>query len=189
MQHKYQLFETCIYEKTCDLDLEELFDRCRQHQRLVESIKMSNWDGGYQGHGFHDSEFESMIRQCYPRNSQGLELSVNIQSWVNINGPGHWNALHNHLDEQCLLSGVFYVRCPPKSGDIFFYDPRYLSSVGTHFRYYNQGDGGYLALTPKDNMLLFFPPSLFHMVSPNMSQQERCSIAFNIMVAPHTQNQ
>jgi uncharacterized protein (TIGR02466 family) len=189
MQKKYTVFETDIYEKQCDMDLDALFARCQQHQKQVESNQKSNWNGGYQGHNFRDPEFTEMILNCYPRNSQNLELPVYLQAWVNINGLGHWNALHNHLDERCLLSGVFYVKCPPDCGELFLYDPRFLSSVGTHYQYYYPGDGGYLAIPPKENLLLFFPPNLFHMVAPNMSKQERCSIAFNIMVASPAQNQ
>jgi hypothetical protein len=189
MQKKYTMFGTDIYEKECDLDIDALFKRCQQHQQQIESVKKSNWNGGYQGHYFQDPEFTDMVLGCWPRNEQLPEPVVWLQSWVNINGLGHWNALHNHLDERCLLSGVFYVRCPPNSGELFIYDPRYLSSVGTFYQYYYPDDGGYVTIQPKENMLLFFPPSIFHMVGPNMSNQERCSIAFNVMVASPAQNQ
>ena len=189
MQNKISVFETDIYEKHCDLDVDSLYDRCVQHQQTTVSVKLSNWNGGYQGHDFYDKEFCDMVLQCFPRPPQMPDMQVTLQAWVNINGHGHWNALHNHLDPDCLLSGVFYVRCPQDSGDLFLYDPRYLSSAGTYFRSYYPDRGGYIAIKPKSNLLLFFPPSLFHMVGPNMSQQTRCSIAFNILVASRTQNQ
>ena len=189
MQVVHTLWPTEIYEKKCDLDLQTLWLRCQKHQQVKESIKISNWNGGYQGHDFVDPEFENLVLTCWPKNAQREQVSVRLQSWVNINGFGHWNTLHNHLDENCLLSGVFYVRCPVDSGDLLLYDPRYLSNVGAYHRYYGGNTGQYLSFTPQPNTLLFFPPSLFHMVGPNMSHDLRCSIAFNIMVASPNNNQ
>jgi hypothetical protein len=176
------MFGTDIFKKTCDLDLERLMAACQQHHDQVPNARVSNRGGGYQGHNFQDQEFTDMILQCFPRNPEVNLPPVRVQSWVNINGFGAWNALHNHIDTNAVISGVFYVKAPPNTGNIFFYDPRYLSSVGSYYQYYYPGDGGYMEVEPQPNMLLFFPPSLFHMVGPNLTQQERCSIAFNIMV-------
>lgn len=183
MQEKFSLFETTIYRKTCDMDLDRLMTVCEDHRRDQPTVIYSNRGGGYQGHEFSDAIFVDMIMQCWPRNLDAGEPQIKIQAWLNINGFGAWNTLHNHLDTNALLSGVFYVKVPPNSGNIFFYDPRFLSSVGTHYQYYYPGDGGYFEISPKPNMLLFFPPSLFHMVGPNLTQDQRYSIAFNIMVA------
>lgn len=186
MGKKYTLFSTDLYEKICGMDLDRLAKVCEDHQRTNPTVKVSNRGGGYQSTEFRDPEFIGMIMECWPRNIDIPEPSVMVQAWLNINGFGAWNALHNHLDTNALLSGVFYVKVPPDSGNIFFYDPRYLSSVGTHYRYYYPEDGGYFEITPKPNMLLFFTPSLFHMVGPNLTQDQRYSIAFNIMIAsPH----
>lgn len=183
MQIKFTLYGTDIYEKICDLDLDRLEKICDKH-RIAQSTRiMSNRGGGYQGHEFQDHTFIDMIMNCWPKNTESIQPTVQIQAWLNVNGFGAWNALHNHLDTNALLSGVFYVKVPEDSGNIFFYDPRFLSSVGTHYQYYYPNDGGYFEITPKPNMLLFFPPSLFHMVGPNLTQHERYSIAFNVMVA------
>ena len=186
VQVKYSLFETEIYKKICDLDLEQLWHRCQQHQSQQLTTNRSNRGGGYQGHLFNDSDFNNYVIDSFPRNPSNLLPPVWVQAWVNINGPGAWNALHNHLDTDALLSGVFYVKAPPNSGNIMFYDPRYLSSVGNFYRYYAPHDQGYVEIQPEPNMMLFFPPSLFHMVGPNLTHDTRCSIAFNIMVASNT---
>lgn len=188
MQSKYTLFETDIYNKICDLDLDHLWRVCEMHHAQRPNTNLSNRGGGYQGQMFQDRDFCDYILASFPRIPDRVLPSVYVQAWVNINGHGAWNALHNHLDTDALLSGVFYVRVPKDSGNILFYDPRYLSSVGNYYRYYAPHDQGYLEITPEPNMLLFFPPSLFHMVGVNSSQDTRCSIAFNIMVASHHNN-
>lgn len=186
MHKKHTVFETDIYETQCDLDLQALFQRCKAHQAQQDSVRLSN-RGGYQGHYFNDAEVNDVVLANVPRMPGKSWPRVAVQAWININGPGHWNALHNHLDEQCLISGILYVRCPPNGGDLYCYDPRFLSNVGTHYQYYAtdaSNAGGYIQIYPRENLLLFFPPSLMHMVGPNLSDQERCSIAFNILVEP-----
>ena len=187
MHSKHELWPTEIYQTEGNLDTDKLFEACKQHQQKNSTVTLSN-RGGYQGHYFNDSDFVKTVVSNIPSVPNKPLPDFAVQAWVNLNGPGHWNTLHNHLDEQVLISGIYYVRCPANSGDLYFYDPRYLSTVGTHYRYYcspdGSGIGGYVELKPRENLLLFFPPSLYHMVGPNMSDQERCSIAFNILVKP-----
>jgi hypothetical protein len=186
MHKKYTVFETDIYETQCNLDMQALFQRCKLHQTEHSSETVSN-RGGYQGHNFDDPEVIDTVLANVPRLPNKPWPRISVQSWVNINGPGHWNTLHNHLDEQCLISGILYVKCPADSGDLYCYDPRFFSNVGTHYQYYAtdaSNAGGYIQIYPRENLLVFFPPSLMHMVGPNMSDQERCSIAFNILVEP-----
>ena len=175
------MFGTDIYRKTCDLDLDRLITVCDQHQQKHSTLQRSN-RGGYQGHEFQDQIFKDMIMDCWPMNPEFTKPTVRLQAWLNINGFGAWNALHNHLDTDALLSGVFYVKAPKNSGNLYLYDPRVLSTTGTYYQYYYPKDGGYMEIDPEPNMLLFFPPSLFHMVGPNLSQEQRYSIAFNIML-------
>lgn len=184
MQKKFTFFGTDLYEKTCDANLDRLLQQCEKHHANEINAKFSNRGGGYQGHNFYDQEFNDMILNCFPKNPNKDLPNVTVQAWVNINATGAWNALHNHLDTNVLLSGVFYVQAPENCGNIFFYDPRYLSSVGVYYRYYYPEEGDYFEIIPYPNLLLFFPPSLFHMVGPNLSQQQRCSIAFNLLVPP-----
>lgn len=185
MHIKHSLWSTDIYNTMGDLDTDVLFEKCQQHQKQHPTVTLSN-RGGYQGHDFRDTELLDLITKNIPTVAGKTLPKIQIQVWVNINGFGHWNTLHNHLDEQVMISGIYYVKSPANSGDIYFYDPRYFSTVGSFYRYYATEDdnGGYIQIKPQENMLLFFPPSLFHMVGPNLSQEQRCSIAFNVLVVP-----
>lgn len=186
MFRKYSFFATEIWQRQCDIDTSAMFDRCKQHQTQHANIQLSN-RGGYQGQNFQDREFSELVLSSIPALPDRPLPKIQMQAWVNINGYQHWNALHNHLDEHCLISGIFYVRCPENSGDLYVYDPRYLSNAGVHYKYYCSelsNGSGCMQLTPTPNSLIFFPPSIMHMVGPNLSHEERCSIAFNILVEP-----
>jgi uncharacterized protein (TIGR02466 family) len=182
-KQKMSLWSTDIYQVQLDLDLDTIWSACSQHQQENQSSQRSN-RGGYQGHGFHHADLTAAIEKTLPT-VPGRSLSnIHLHCWVNINGFGHWNALHNHLDELCLISGVFYVSVPENSGSLWLYDPRYFGNTGTHYRYYHSDHTSYsdpaIEIQPRPNLMVFFPPSIMHMAGPNLSQDPRCSIAFNI---------
>jgi uncharacterized protein (TIGR02466 family) len=99
-----------------------------------------------------------------------------LQSWINMHDRGGFNFLHMH--EGSLLSGSFYLKVPPGSGQFVFRDPRpgvILSSV----------KGGVpnghadIHLTPSDGLLVMFPCWMEHYVEPHDSDEPRITIAFN----------
>lgn len=85
--------------------------------------------------------------------------------WVNINIPGSYNKLHNHVrpytDSQGV-SGTFYIEVPENSGNIIF-----------------KNNDESLEIKSANNKLLLFPSYLDHEVSKNLSLLNRYSIAFN----------
>ena len=89
--------------------------------------------------------------------------------WGNISSFTHSNQIHNHItsltfsDQQ--LSGVVYLKVPKNSGKILFYNP-----FNVNIQY---------CFTPKENEIFLFPSVLYHSVEPNLSQEDRISIAFN----------
>lgn len=85
-----------------------------------------------------------------------------IGCWFNHMPPQALTTRHNHDDGFELLSAVYYVRVPANSGKLILHgDP-------------------VQRITPEAGLLLFFPPTLDHEVSPNHSDEHRLSIAFNI---------
>lgn len=87
--------------------------------------------------------------------------------WVNISPPLSYNRFHNHsINDDNSLSGVLYLKTPLKSGDINFYP-----SLDTNHPY---------SYSPTPKELLIFRQKLIHSVSPNFSQDDRISIAFNL---------
>jgi uncharacterized protein (TIGR02466 family) len=99
----------------------------------------------------------------------GMDYPIHwsLQSWPNINRRGDYHAPHNHA--WCYLSGTYYVNMAADgSGAISFYDPR--------------GSGREFTLAPSPGTLLMWHSSLNHLVHPNMSEEARISISFNIVL-------
>lgn len=82
--------------------------------------------------------------------------------WLNAQDPGQSTSEHSHEENDELLSGVYYVRVPPGSGDLVLVDGVFTTRVA-----------------PAEGMFLFFPPSLVHRVEVNGSGERRLSLAFN----------
>jgi uncharacterized RmlC-like cupin family protein len=83
--------------------------------------------------------------------------------WFNVMQPGHCTTLHSHAELDELLSAVYYVSCPPGSGDLVLHE-----------------DHATVHLKPEPGMLILFPPDIPHEVLPNASGDTRLSIAFNL---------
>jgi len=89
--------------------------------------------------------------------------------WVNISPPGSFNSLHNHAHNtnQKNLSGVLYLKTPPNCGGIVFMDPLNFN--------------GKFTFSVNEGTIYFFDSRLYHSVEPNLSNEDRISIAFNFL--------
>ncbi|WP_392530623.1 TIGR02466 family protein [Nostoc sp. C117] len=107
-------------------------------------------------------------------------LTIN-NCWAMINRKFSSNSVHDHPNS--LLSGVYYIKSPKDCGGLLFRDPR----VAAH-----RILPPYLELTPwtmpsvtykpVEGTMIIFPSWLTHGVEPNLSDEERISISFNIGV-------
>jgi uncharacterized protein (TIGR02466 family) len=174
------VFETIIVSEVCNIDKEAVYADAMQHRNRHPSITLSN-NGGYQGHNFESDALFSEIRNQLPQRSDKRIRSFDIQAWLNVNHSFHWNDIHIHSDHGVLISGVYYVRTPENCGNIRMYDPRLLKGKNLYDQYYFEGRGDYFSIPVQEQLMLFFPPWLPHMVEPSTSDQERISVAFNII--------
>ena len=102
-----------------------------------------------------------------------------VAMWAIINKKNSFNIMHNH--QNCYLSGSYYVKKPEKSGDISFFDPVEPKT----YRYPEKEKGTFhsnqvITLKPVEGDLLVFPSYLYHSVEPNLSDEDRVVISFNI---------
>jgi uncharacterized protein (TIGR02466 family) len=181
MANKLHLWPTEIIEIVGDLNLERLWFDCLKHKEKYITKSLSNV-GGYQGHEFYSKELFDFIEENLP---EEIDVKTIIQAWVNINEPGDWNSLHDHNGYDIVLSGIFYVSVPPNSGDLMFFDQRFVNKNSPYYKHYLSkiiDSSNVITFKPKPNYMLLFPPNLLHMVGPNLSQDTRCSVAFNIVV-------
>ena len=121
-------------------------------------------------------EIDKKIDFC--RKQVGLaELEIN-NIWLNINPPGSYNHLHNHVGS--VLSGVYYVDAKPEQGNIQFersdgaeyHIPEYVEKE----TYYTSTRATYAA---KTGALYIFPGWMKHSVQGNVANTDRISISFN----------
>lgn len=88
--------------------------------------------------------------------------SLKFGFWFNEMGPGSLTTLHTHEENDELLSGVYYVTAPDRSGRLILHreDER-------------------VTIEPSPGLFVFFAPTLPHEVEINRSDAVRLSVAFN----------
>ncbi len=166
----FELFSTKIWVKKLDIDIPSLLNI------------LSHPEGGHlEGftHFVHDG-LSKAIKDNIPT-YEDIELpETYLQYWANYNLPGDYNRKHHHSDTIFLLSGVVYLKVPPNSGRISFHDPRgsVVESIAD-YKYY--GYEPEVFIDPEPGMVVYFPSWLEHEVEKNESDEDRVSIAFNII--------
>ncbi len=137
------------------------------------------------------------LRQCVNKTIAdylrrlGIDYDVNwrLQGWANVNRAGDYHNLHNH--PHSYLSGTYYVRVPtvwpPRRGRadldpgaISFFDPRPQANV-VAIRNDGQVNPEH-RIDPRAGMMLLWPSFLHHLVHPNLSDELRISISFNVIL-------
>ena len=99
--------------------------------------------------------------------------------WAIINKGGASNARHHHGNSS--ISAAYYVRAPKNCGEIVFYDPRPAPVYSHPFASApNSLNAMVNSVTPSEGVLVLFPSYLDHSVNPNLSNDERIVISFNI---------
>ena len=144
--------------------------------------------------GWQSDEIE--IRQCKSKTLKKIivdslsnfepmseKVSMFVEGWKNINGPGNFNVRHNHPRSD--LSGVLWIKTPKNSGNIVFTSPHFfnryqeIDSYTDEFKYNSNSYISYYFI-PKEGHILIFPSFLEHEVEINKSDEDRISYSFNI---------
>ena len=89
--------------------------------------------------------------------------------WFNSALPGESTGVHNH-NGKAIISGVYYLQVPEKSGNIIFIHENKEK----------------LEITAKPGKLIFFPAELDHYVQENEGTKKRISLSFNCYLFPLT---
>ena len=116
-------------------------------------------------------------------NDMGWDLQtqeVKISNmWAIINTKGSLNQKHHHSNSD--LSAAYYVSAEKNCGDIVFYDPRsarvYKHPIAKNPNILNATIN---SISPEAGMLVLFPSYLEHSVNPNLSDNKRIVISFNL---------
>ena len=181
---RHDFFQTPIWIDKLNIDNNKLINEMKIFQKNNIGTSVSN-AGGYQGQNFFNQELNDNILRTIPKNSKELNIS-HIHFWININKKGDYNIKHNHPSSD--LSGVLWIKCPKKCGDIIFDNPSnfqdsdtlesYTQEFKNRTNFYNT-----YFFTPTEGRILVFPAHLNHRVSPNESHEDRISVSFNIRLS------
>jgi len=145
----------------------------------------------------HENPAIAWLRDCINKTAvdylqrQGLDYSIDwtLHGWANINRLGDYHDLHNH--PHSYLSGTYYVAMPSgdaaagsrndlSPGAISFYDPRPQANMNA-IRGDAQVSPQY-TIYPRPGMILMWPAFLHHLVHPNLTQEKRISVSFNLVL-------
>ena len=105
--------------------------------------------------------------------------------WLNVNGPNDYNTAHHHIHDALDFVGVYYMKVPKNSGDLFINNPDFSSGSRNIFyqeRHCNVFNQQKIKIAAKEQSLLLFSAGLVHSVSRNNSKSDRLSLSFNIKV-------
>ncbi len=165
---------------------------------LGEDKKHTDLTGDYLAGSLMEAKHPAIgwLKQCFDRGIAdyareagiGYELAWSVQAWANINMRGDYHNLHNH--PHSWLSGTYYVAVPGQGGAthrsdlnpnaISFFDPRGQANMNAI-----SGDGQFdpeHRIDPRPGQLLLWPSFLHHLVHPNLSDEVRISVSFNIVL-------
>ena len=173
-------FATPIWKFRIENDFQKEIAFCYEHETKFISNKKSN-QGGYQSPDLN-------LMECFPSILDGLMFGIGVvandigiglelsNSWININRKNNFNLPHCHPNS--AFSGVIYLKTNSTCGKINFRNPT-ASSVFP----INDMINGYFGrwfFSPEPGDVLIFPSYLDHYVEPNLSDEDRISISFNM---------
>jgi len=155
--------------KTLDnLDCNYWINKCYEYKNLNPTpINRSN-KNGYQSQNEiqYLPEFYPLVNLLIKEISLiSPNLNNKISSmWLNISNKDSFNRPHIHGYHKGI-SGIIYLKIPPNSGNIVFLNPLDINFDKR--------------VDPKEKNIILFNNNIPHYVEPNLSQEDRISIAFN----------
>ena len=122
-----------------------------------------------------NNEFTMFQNEYMKYTNNNFEITT---SWATITKPKQESNFHNHFNS--MYSGIFYINTPKNSGNIMFEDfrdKRYNLEPNEHNDYNSHA----YMFEPKPGMLILFPSEVHHKILKNNSNEDRYSIAFNMI--------
>ncbi|TDJ63819.1 MAG: hypothetical protein E2O36_02740 [Proteobacteria bacterium] len=105
--------------------------------------------------------------------------------WMNVKPRGAGHTLHSHPNN--YLSGVYYVTAPEGADNILFHDFRMERHIIVpRFAEQTPANESLSRVPIKEGVLIMFPSWLAHSVQANPTDEERISLAFNVMFSDFT---
>lgn len=185
--------------KRLNRDLEGEIKTFSRQDKMGRRWSEENYHGGYTSYGslsdmHHRSptfaEFSDLLQphaEAFARaqgwNLQGMHLNMTA-CWFNVMPKHTYHTLHNH--PHSVISGAYYVACPPGSVALKLEDPRMAHYMNAPLRNKSKyfSEGLYQSIAPLPGSFVLFESWLRHEVPPNRSARPRISISFNYSLEP-----
>tara|TARA_B110000503_G_C7085437_1_gene387058 strand:+ start:598 stop:1209 length:612 start_codon:yes stop_codon:yes gene_type:complete len=181
----YTLFPTIIYKQQMGAEL------TAEEHKFINNVPLNN-------HGLGNSvskdtylldnkELKSLKESLTMHLNQYLNNIMHINnelyitnSWLNLTTKHQEHQLHSHSNS--ILSGVFYINTSNSQPQITFSRLDYPFLLNMKATQYHAANSIEWNVPVFDNDVIIFPSKTFHAVLPNLTDNERISIAFNSFV-------
>ena len=192
-QEYLQLFPVVVQITKLDLNIDSIIEFCHEMKREDEEGVIKSNVSGWQSVNLVDevysdefSKLKTEIEVAINKYHFEIDFRKNLKQkldniWANINHRGALNELHVH--PRSALSGTFYLTKNEEPTPIIFQHPcremsqHYWGDYGIgKWSPINSGEFG---LDAEPNILLVFPPWVWHRVSMNKGDKDRISLSFN----------
>lgn len=181
------IFPTALYHTNIPVD-----DNFQNEIKNLEYLRVKN-DNGFISKNYRlleDADYinfkkEIMVHvRTYLFDILRVKKNYNLYmttSWANKHSPLDFSQEHNHNNS--IISGIYYTDVDNSSGDLIFSNPfqNFGLSLELQLENYDQFNSNEARMTPQKGDLVLFPSALKHRVEKNRSNNDRYSIAFNIM--------
>ena len=155
---------------------------------LPDGIDRSNV-GGWHSPAFSNfkpnkiylEKLRKIISDYFNKEISILNKDIGLNNvWININKKHNHNMIHDH--HKSFYSGVYYVKVPENSGNLYFYNPEiwFTGAIEKPELFLNKKyEKEKVEYNSEEGDLYFFVGNLPHGVSKNLSDEDRISISFN----------
>jgi uncharacterized protein (TIGR02466 family) len=182
------IFKTSIFKTNINnQDYYNYFINELNNSFIKNEGKIKSNAGGFQTNNLNNDKIFSelflepvMTFLNFFKTKKNFKLN-NFVYWINKNSFGNYNKPHYHGNN--CISGVYYLEVPEKSGALVFQNSDNLKWDSTLFNIFEDSNfhGSYTICPKKFDLILFFSETI-HYVEPNLSNQDRISVAFNICI-------
>jgi uncharacterized protein (TIGR02466 family) len=183
------IFNISIYKKNLNLNNKKLLRYILTLKKQSKGRNKSN-PTGWQSFDLNltqpiFSKLNKEITEYFLQYINQILLKNNFKisnMWANVNGYKDYNLMHYHPN--AVVSGVYYLKVPENSGNIFFVNPASQlieTSWDECIERYTTQNSPFVKVNPIEGQLILFPSWLQHGVEPNLNKkQNRVSLSFNI---------
>ena len=182
----FNIFVSTVFKKNFNNEIYKNYF-LKKLKSCKKSVVATN-AGGFQSESFTKVEKNILhniflnpayefIKELNPRQKINLKL---LYYWLNLNKTNHYNHFHNH---QGFLSGVYYIKTPKNSGRLIFHEGNLTKMSTDYFRYFDNPNFYTKFVMPtQEGDLYLFTSNTLHHVEPNLSNEERISVSFNLEI-------